>query len=103
MKRAGVQVDARMSISQVSVRLMLSASPSVMTVSDPSIIGSGIITVGTSTESSPPTVILFNNNQELSQAFPSSLSGPRIQDLQIFAGDDIHVAVTFRVGLYCRF
>jgi hypothetical protein len=102
-RRMSALLDVRLRVNPESVRVTLSASPNVMTVSDPAIAGSGIVSISTAFESAPPSVLLFNNNRELSAIFPSSLSGPGINDLLVFSGHQTRMAVNLRFGLSCRF
>jgi hypothetical protein len=101
--RTGVHVDTRVIVRHVSGRILLSASPHVVTISDPSILRSGITGIIVSEMSSPPTSIVFDNNLEQSRDFPSSLTGPAIKELEIFNGSDIHLSVAVRIGLFYRF
>ena len=94
-------------ISPVRVKMVMDASPHVALVSDPAISHSGIVSISGAPFVFPAvdtvTVVVFDNNQELSPAFPSSLSGPPIAGFQTWSGHAVGARVGLRFGWYYRF
>ena len=101
-ERSGIYFDARVMISPVRVKMVMDASPHVALVSDPAISHSGIVSISGAPFVFPAvdtvTVVVFDNNQELSPAFPSSLSGPPITGFQTWSGDAVGTRVGLRFG-----
>jgi hypothetical protein len=105
--RCGLYFDTRVMISPVRVKMFMDASPHVAVVSDPAISHSGIVSISGASFVFPAvdtvTVVVFDNNQELSPAFPSSLSGPPIAGFQTWSARAVGTRVGVRFGLSYRF
>jgi len=104
--RVGFQVDTRFSLALTQVSITLDASPGVSVIDDPALSRSGVHTVGVgqvSFDGPPLTVLMFDNNGELSRTFPSSLSAPPIERFRTLSARGIESAVALSFGMYLKF
>lgn len=109
--RTRLRFEIRNVMSPNRVSTSIDASPSVHLVSDPAITHSSLTSaLGTSSTplpfpyTGPPiTGIVFDNNQELSAMFPSSLTGPVLHGFQTFSSSGFHASLSLRAGVSYRF
>lgn len=104
--RVGFQIDTRFSQALTQVSLTLNASPGVAVIDDPDLSRSGVQTVGVGAikfDDRPVTVLMFDNNRQLSGTFPSSLSGPRIEHFRTLTARGTESVVALSFGMYLKF